>query len=213
MMPFEAEDGKVEVFDFKARRAYSIKPAINMGTIGAYCRLGPTEFLVGNISDNTYNIITWKEDHPDEFTVREVRPTCKHGHFCMTSKFPKGYLYRMKCSSTNCLSLSRFDHRGRENEINIESMNFKSWRSRLNFDTLISHSAFHQTRQLEFVSFASDGGLRHVQKTFLPPALSAIRSLRIQEIICLQTAAVAVCYFRREKTWKTVLVVLDFKPE
>ena len=209
VMPFQGEDGDVQIYDFKARRASSIKPRMEMALIAGYCRLGPTEFLFN--SDNTYKIFSSKDD--DDSTVTEIRPTSRCGYFALKAKYPKGPLHAVKSSSRTCFTFSRFDLRGRETTINIESKNFKPKSSQLNFDTLISHSAFKQTRCLEFVSFASDGGFREVMITFLPPSLTKIKSLRIQQIICLPTAAVAVCCFRRDPARKTVFVVLDFKPE
>ena len=210
MMPIEAFEN-LQFLNLKDRRASAINPPIKMKWFNNSSFLGPTAFLIGNL--NTYKVISWVDD---ELTTREFMPTGNRGRHSIGAIVPDGDLYAVTfdrlnlSSSLSSISFSRFDHRGGQSEIDIESKNFKASSSQLHFDTLISHSSFTRTRLLQFGSISAAGGFREVQKTVELPAMSYFK---IEDLCCLPAMAVAMCCIKRGGANKTVFAVLDFKPE
>ena len=211
MMPiYGKNDSPLFFLSHRDHQITIVNPAINMEWIEEYSFLGPTDFMVGNATTNTFKIISWKQD---KFDVREVKPSSKQSNpgFALESIVPKGDLYAVKKNSSGtCISFSRFDHRGGETEIKIGPKNLKPRSTQLHFDTLISHSSFAQTRRLKFISFSPEGGMREVQKKPIQP--SSLRRFKLEEKWCLTTAAVVKFGLRRGAR-KTVFAVLNFKPE
>ena len=211
MMPiYGKNDSPLFFLSLRDHQITIVNPAINMEWIEEYSFLGPTDFMVGNATTNTFKIISWKQD---KFDVREVKPSSKQSNpgFALESIVPKGDLYAVKKNSSGtCISFSRFDHRGGETEIKIRPKNLKPRSTQLHFDTLISHSSFAQTRRLKFISFSPEGGMREVQKKPIQP--SSLRRFKLEEKWCLTTAAVVKFGLRRGAR-KTVFAVLNFKPE